>query len=207
MSDMKLSSKFVTNAVIVCFIALVAVPLLLYQREAFLSREILDDQGKVVGHEYNASASPYRDRYMKAASLLNERKDAAAESVYRKLAELEPSSSAAFIGLAGAQLGQLNLDGARENYAKAQQLEPTNPEAFYGAGAVERTAGNLQTAKEYYQQALSISPDHGLSHFGMAKTCNELGDKQLASYHATRFLELFPDSALRSQILEMSHQH
>ena len=206
MSDIAPDSKFLTIAAVVCFVALVAVPVLLYQRGVNQSREVLDEQGNVVGQVYDASQSPYRDRYLKAASLLNGRDYATAESAYRELVKLEPDNSDAYIGLAGAQLGRFNLAAARENYAKALSLQPMKPEALYGAGAVEQTAGNLQAAKAYYQQALSVSPDQSLSHFGMAITCDELGDQQLANYHAKRFLELSPDSALRSQMLELSRQ-
>ena len=195
-----------TIAVIVGLVALVAIPLFLYQGGLSEGHEVVDGQGNVVGHAYRASNSQYRSRYVKAGQLLSAGDNAAAEAIYSELAKLESSNPDAFIGLAGAQVGQSNLAAARQNYAKAWELDPTNAEAMYGSGAVEALFGAPENAKEFYLEALAVSPDHGLSHFGMARACNELGDKKMAKHHAARYLELFPDSGLREEMLKLVNQ-
>lgn len=190
-------------AVIIGFSALVVVPVWLYQSGIYPDNELVDEHGSVVGRGYLSGSSLHAKRYHDAAKLLATGENARAEQIYRELVDLEPHRPDVYIGLAGAQLRQRDLDGARKNYAAALELDHTNSQALYGAGAVERMAGNPQKAKTYYQKSLFQSPDHVLSHYGMAKVCTELGEKQTAKKHAKRFLELSPDSSLKKEISEI----
>lgn len=190
-------------ALMIGFSALVAIPAWLYQSGTFPVNELVDEHGKVVGRGYLSGSSLHANRYHDAAKLLATGENAHAERIYRELVDLEPNSPDAYIGLAGAQLRQRDIDGARNNYAAALELDHTNSQALYGAGAVERMARNPQKAKMYYQKSLLQSPDHVLSHYGMAKVCTELGEKLTAKKHAKRFLELSPDSSLKQEISEI----
>ena len=197
------SSNFWTVAVIIGFVALVCVPVILFQRGFFDGRDLVDAQGNVVGRSYSGDPNPYADRYHEAMNLLAAGENEDAEEIYRQLSQAEPQSPDPYIGIAGAKLRQLDLKEARRNYAKAIELDESNPQALYGAGAVEEMEGNLQEAKVLYQQALSASSDHLLSLYGMANVCKELGEEILAKKFAQRYVQLASDSDLKREMLEM----
>ena len=179
---------------------LVAVFLLVFRNTAPTPRELVSGRGQVVGQEYFAGTSAHAELYSEAAEYLSQGNTSAAERIYRRLVELEPSDPSAYIGLAGVQLSQWRFESARNSYAKALTLDRNNSEALYGLGAVCQTEGRRAEARLYYERVLTTSVDHKLSHYGLAKLAMGDGEFDVARKHAQRFLELAPESALKNEM-------
>ena len=118
--------------VILAVVVIVAV-LMCFVRGRWQSREEIDAEGMVIikGDRVSRFAAQYRT----AADLLARGRLSEAESLYKELAEKEPNSPYARVGLAGCCMKREDFMGARKLYQEALELEPKSVGALVGLGS------------------------------------------------------------------------
>ncbi len=96
--------------------------------------------------------------------LFSEPKDLAkAEENYKKVTELAPTSSRAFIDLGDCYRAQNNLIQARDYYTKAVEIDPSDPVAYSKKGHANSYLGNYKEARNDFRESRKYDEYKGTS--------------------------------------------
>ncbi len=134
--------------------------------------------------------------YGTAVRLLEEGRYEPAIALMLKVAEREPSLTAAHIdlGMAYARIG--DLDHAEASLRQALELNPEHPSAWNELGLVQRRKGQFAQSRGSYEAALARFPDFHYAHRNLAILCDlYLGDRACALEHYEAYRRLVPDDA------------
>lgn len=145
---------------------------------------------------FSGGSTAHADMFHQAAQLLSEGDHAGAESIYRRLVDLEPADPAGFIGLGSSLFFQDRLDEAAGAYTHAIELDEDSSEAHIGLGSVALKAGDVDAALDEYSKALDLNEESAEAHWGMALALQAHGEPAGAISHLERLVELAPDTAL-----------
>jgi tetratricopeptide (TPR) repeat protein len=145
---------------------------------------------------FSGGLTTHVDMFERAAHLLSEGDDVGAESIYRRLVDLEPANPSAYIGLGSSRFFQDQFVEARQAYTYVSDLDGDSAEAHVGLGSVAWRKGDVDEAMNEYSRALDIDESSAEAHWGMAVALEAQGHSARAISHLERVLELAPGSTL-----------
>lgn len=100
------------------------------------------------------------DFLIQLAVSMHEYRPGAAERLYRRAIEIEPTSAAARMNLASLLADRGELAAALELYAEVLRSTPRDPTALYNVGVVEFRAGRFEDAARRFETVLRLRPSH-----------------------------------------------
>ena len=83
------------------------------------------------------------------------------EQYYKKVLELTPNRSSAWVGLGNNAWAREDFPAALNAYLTAERSDPTNYEAVYNSALVYGRLGNQSKAIEYFQRASALKQSTG----------------------------------------------
>ena len=118
-----------------------------------------------------------------------------AETIWRKVLQVEPNNGKAYNNLGNALRRQGKLPEALAAHQKALQLNPNDAEAYVGIGNVLNTQGKQQEALACYKKALQLNPKLATAYngLGIALRGQKKLDEAVAAYQ--KAIELNPKYA------------
>ena len=118
-----------------------------------------------------------------------------AETIWRKVLQVEPNNGKAYNNLGNALRRQGKLPEALAAHQKALQLNPNDAEAYVGIGNVLNTQGKQQEALACYKKALQLNPKLATAYngLGIALRGQKKLDEAVAAYR--KAIELNPKYA------------
>lgn len=116
-----------------------------------------------------------------------------AESIYRKVLEIEPNSAGALhmLGVLEYQLGRHVL--AVDLVKQAIHIDPDCADAYNNLGNMLREQGNMEEAVTYYEHALVIAPNNPDVHNNIGIIMQRRGRVEEAIIHYRKALEINPN--------------
>lgn len=171
-----------------------------------------NSQGDVLLKDLS-SASPAQD-FALAKALSAVGQYAAAEDLFAKTLEAEPSNFDALydLGLAASHAGHNGR--AQEVLAKALQLQPQNPDVLYDLAAVDIALNQKEAGLELLARAHGIVPERADIDAALARTSGSLGDFADSVKAWEDYLKLRPtdadairEHAFEQTALGQSEQH
>lgn len=129
------------------------------------------------------------------AHLMEERRDAEASAIYRRILEIAPGFAAARLnlGVLCARGGDWRL--AEEHYREALRLAPDLLEARYDLGSALHAQGRTEEAIAAYEEVLRRRPGHAGAHNNLGVMLLERGEAEAAVAHFREALRLQPGHA------------
>ena len=118
-----------------------------------------------------------------------------AESIWRKLIQLDPNNAKAYNGLGIALGNQKKLDEAIAAFRKAIQLDPNSAKAYYNLGIALYYQKKLDEAIAAYRKAIQLDPNSANAYIGLGNALrnqNKL-DEAIAAYR--KAIQLYPNPA------------
>jgi tetratricopeptide (TPR) repeat protein len=100
-----------------------------------------------------------------------------AETIWRKVLQVEPNNGKAYNNLGNALRRQGKLDAALAAHQKALQLNPNDAEAYVGIGNVLDVQGKPEEALASHNKALQINPKLAIAYNGLGNVL--YGQKKL----------------------------
>ncbi|MEH1862524.1 MAG: tetratricopeptide repeat protein [Nostoc sp.] len=118
-----------------------------------------------------------------------------AETIWRKVLQLEPNNGKAYNNLGNALRRQEKLEEALAAHQKALQLNPNDAEAYVGIGNVLNAQGKLEEALASHQKALQLNPNLAIAYNGLGNALKEQKklDAAVAAYQ--KAIQLNPNYA------------
>ena len=118
-----------------------------------------------------------------------------AETIYRKILEVDPDHANAnhLLGLVAIRSGA--LDNAVQLISKAIQLDPNIAPFYCNLGRTLKEMGRLDHAADNFRKALAIDSDFVDAHINLGNTLQELGQLEDAIDSFHKALAINPDSA------------
>jgi len=120
-----------------------------------------------------------------------------AEAAFKKAAEVDPKSAAAYDGLASLYNTTGRLDLAAEASAKALELYGSSgggdATSAYNAGAIMMNSGKVAEAKAQFQRAIQLDPKMAEAHFQLGMTFINEGNVGEAIKALDQYLALAPN--------------
>jgi protein O-GlcNAc transferase len=118
-----------------------------------------------------------------------------AETIWRKVLQVEPNNGKAYNNLGNALRRQGKLPEALAAHQKALQLNPNDAEAYVGIGNVLNAQGKQQEALACYKKALQLNPKLATAYnsLGIALRGQKKLDEAVAAYQ--KAIELDPKYA------------
>lgn len=123
----------------------------------------------VLGLEHAANATYERlvalgvengDSLTQLAVSMHRSNPEAAERLYRRAIEIDPTSRTARMNLASLLADRGDLATALEHYAEVVRSAPRDPTALYNLGVLELRAERFYEAARRFEAALQLRPDH-----------------------------------------------
>ncbi|WP_179071384.1 tetratricopeptide repeat protein [Nostoc sp. C057] len=96
-----------------------------------------------------------------------------AETIWRKVLQVEPNNGKAYNNLGNALRRQGKLEEALAAHQKALQLNPNDAEAYVGIGNVLNAQGKLEEAIALYQKALQLNPNLATAYYNLGVALND----------------------------------
>ncbi|WP_217481665.1 serine protease [Nostoc sp. TCL240-02] len=90
-----------------------------------------------------------------------------AETIWRKVLQVEPNNGKAYNNLGNALRRQGKLEEALAAHQKALQLNPNDAEAYVGIGYVLNAQGKLEEAIASYQKAIQLNPNLAIAYYNL----------------------------------------
>lgn len=93
-----------------------------------------------------------------------QRKWSRAVAVLQRAADENPGNAMLWVNLAAAELGNLELSGARQQeraiaaYERALEADPSTPNVHYHLGLIYKRRGELNRAGAFFHRALEVQP-------------------------------------------------
>ncbi|MCC5628799.1 tetratricopeptide repeat protein [Nostoc sphaeroides CHAB 2801] len=118
-----------------------------------------------------------------------------AETIWRKVLELEPNNGKAYNNLGNALRRQGKIDEALAAHQKALQLNPNDAEAYVGIGNVLNAQGKSEEALASHQKALQLNPKLAIAYNGLGNALRQQKklDAAVAAYE--KAIQLNPNYA------------
>jgi tetratricopeptide (TPR) repeat protein len=153
----------------------------------------IDDGALGGATEPHASASAYQC-FLDGCEAEDRGDAGAAESLFRRALELEPSMAAAHTNLANALYRKGLVDDARAHYEKALEHDPDQPEARFNLGNLLDELGETELAIAELRRVCHRSPDFADAHYNLGIILARVGGVAQARGHFHQYLELDPAS-------------
>ena len=131
---------------------------------------------------------------------------AEAETAFKKVAELRPSSPDAFTGLANLYNAQKKFDLAAEASSKAASLSAgaggagASAEATFNQGVILWNAGKYAEAKEQFEAAVKADPNMAMAHYQLGMANLNLGQIPAAREAFTAYLKVDPNGPKAAEV-------
>jgi tetratricopeptide (TPR) repeat protein len=113
---------------------------------------------------------------------------------FNKAIEKWPEFYAAYIALAKAHRGKVDINAAIENYNKAKQIDPKDSRAYEGLGALYAELKRFGEAISEYQSGLAVDSTSVNLLNGIAYVYKEIGEYQKAIDYYNMSLKYEPDN-------------
>ncbi|MEH2319442.1 tetratricopeptide repeat protein [Nostoc sp.] len=131
-----------------------------------------------------------------------------AETIWRKVLQVEPNNGKAYNNLGNALRRQGKLEEALASHQKALQLNPNDADAYVGIGNVLNAQGKIEEAIASHNNALQLNPNSATAYNGLGKVL--YGKKQLdaavAAYQKAIQLNSNYPEAYYNLGIALSHQ-
>jgi tetratricopeptide (TPR) repeat protein len=136
--------------------------------------------------------------------------------ILKKVIEIEPDFSSAYLSLGLAYQLQKNYPEAMKQYQKAIELQPDFYTAYYNMGTLYQAMNDLKTAIEAYRKALELHPDYREAWYnlGVALEHNTEGEEFGKGFDAEgakaaflKAIEVDPNSLDSYVALGVCYQH
>jgi len=114
-------------------------------------------------------------------------------SHYQRVAELDPTSAEAWVGIAGAYSKLENVVEAEKNYRHAIELEPDNLDTWLDFSKMYLDNLETEKASEVLEEALRLNPDSAILHAYLGSTYLEQGDYNQAESYLDEAERLDPE--------------
>jgi tetratricopeptide (TPR) repeat protein len=130
---------------------------------------------------------------------------AEAETAFKKVAELRPTSPDAFTGLANLYNAQKKFDLAAEMSAKAASLSGgatggASAETTFNQGVIFWNAGKYQEAKEQFEAAIKADPNMANAHYQLGMANLNLGQIPAARAAFEGYLKVAPTGEKAAEV-------
>ncbi|QSV52724.1 MAG: tetratricopeptide repeat protein [Dolichospermum sp. UKL201] len=118
-----------------------------------------------------------------------------AETIWRKVLQVEPNNGKAYNNLGNALRRQGKLPEALTAHQKALQLNPNDAEAYVGIGNVLNAQGKQEEALASHKKAIQLNPKYATAYYnlGIALRGQKKLDEAVAAYQ--KAIELNPKLA------------
>lgn len=119
-----------------------------------------------------------------------------AETIWRKVLQLEPNNGKAYNNLGNALRRQGKLEEALAAHQKALQLNKNDAEGYVGIGNVQNAQGKLEEAIALYQKALQLNPNSAIAYNNLGNVLYDQKklDTAVAAYE--KAIQLNPNYAI-----------
>ncbi|MFN7413430.1 MAG: tetratricopeptide repeat protein [Dolichospermum sp.] len=119
-----------------------------------------------------------------------------AETIWRKVLQVEPNNGKAYNNLGNALGRQGKLPEALAAHQKALQLNPNDAEAYVGIGNVLNAQGKPEEALAFYKKALQLNPKLAVAYYNLGNAL--YGQKKLDAAVAAfqKAIEFDPKDAM-----------
>ncbi|MDJ1179827.1 tetratricopeptide repeat protein [Roseofilum sp. BLCC_M91] len=121
---------------------------------------------------------------------------AQAETIWRRIIQLDPNNAPAYFGLGNRLRDQHRLDEAITAYRKAIQLDSQYDLAYVGLGNALREQGKFTDAVQAYKRAIELKPEEAGIYNNLGNVFYDQGNLREAEQSYRRALELDPEFAL-----------
>jgi tetratricopeptide (TPR) repeat protein len=132
--------------------------------------------------------------FLKGSALdVDQSRQSAAATWYRKALEIDPYLVPALINLANIHYGKDELAEAQALYERAIGLDPDFFEAHFNLGNIYHDLGRFQEAASCYRTALELNAQYADAHFYLAITLEKTGHSAEAKPHWRAYQQLSPN--------------
>ena len=128
--------------------------------------------------------------FVRGEELEEEASHAAAEAAYRRVLELDPAHSDAWLNLGALMCEGNRCNEALELYDEALRQCPEEPLLYFNRAIALEDQGRLQEAIASYEACLLLAPDFADAHFNAARLHEQAGNAQKAVRHLSAYRRL-----------------
>jgi len=107
-----------------------------------------------------------------------------AESIMKRVIQLDPNLAAAYYNLGNALYYQKKLEEAIASYRRAIQLDPNDADAYYHLGNVLYDQKKLEEAIANYRRAIQLDPNDANAYYNLGVALSDQGklEEAIAAY-------------------------
>lgn len=144
--------------------------------------------------------------YNLGVAYTNKQQYAEAETAFKKVAELRPTSPDAFTGLANVYNAQKKFDLAAEASSKAASLSGgaagggASAEATFNQGVILWNAGKFAEAKTQFEAAIAADPKMAMAHYQLGMANLNLGQIPAARAAFEGYLKVDPNGPKAAEV-------
>lgn len=140
--------------------------------------------------------------------LLNDGRAEDARDVFARAIEIQPNSSAAWVGQANAFAELGRNDRALVDYQKALELDPNNPDVLTSKGTLLYQMGEPQKALDAHEQAIAIDPNHARAWHGkgIALIGLQRYDEAVEAFERAKTIRPSAPSVWQSKAIALEYQ-
>jgi len=185
--------KFMPNAMVKYFPALVFMPLFYFYSVGVVERN-LDWRNELTLWSRTVHSSPNSTRAHnnlgKAYSDIGRHEEAI--GLYKKALELYPAHANAYYNLGRAYSDLGDPDRAIESYKKVIEIRPDYASAYNNIATEYKQLGMLQESEDFYNKALEVDPEYERGHYNLANLCVDRGEFSEAIKLYRRAMDINP---------------
>ncbi|MCP4329590.1 MAG: tetratricopeptide repeat protein [Alphaproteobacteria bacterium] len=152
-------------------------------------------QGNRAAQNRVLSPPDQRKALGEAVDLQNAGRLTDAERLLRRILQLDPDNTDAWLNMGNLLNHQGKLEDASAAFRKVVARNPDNAQGHLNLGACLDNSGRREDAIVCYRRALSIRPDYTIALANLGKALCEKGDFRQAMTELERAVELTPDYA------------